>query len=322
METAETPAPTGRDGRPLAARLREYQAERFPVFKHGALIAAFGTSAVSVSALLREGTPSAGAMIAAVVALFCFFVQLRVADEHKDHADDVRYRPERPVPRGLISLKELRWVAWGAAGVTLAATWWLDWRLTWLLLAVWGWMALMTKEFFAPAALKAKPLLYMVSHMAVMPLIDLYATATDWLPAGVAPGGAHGGGLAAFLLLSLANGVSLEIARKAWAPEDEREGVETYSKLWGVKAAGYAAAAAMFAGLVLSAYVHVETGAHPVFLAGLLIVAAIAVFAAIDYAAEGTRKTAQRLELVSGIYVLGNYILLGVGPMAERVWLS
>ncbi len=322
METAEPPAPAGRDGRPLAARLWEYQAERFPVFKHGALIVAFGTSAVCVSALLRDGTPSAGAMIVAVVALFCFFVQLRVADEHKDHADDVRYRPKRPVPRGLISLKELRWVAWGAAGVTLAATWWLDWRLTWLLLAVWGWMALMTKEFFAPDALKARPLLYMVSHMAVMPLIDLYATATDWLPAGVAPGGAHGGGLAAFLLLSLANGVGLEIARKAWAPEDEREGVETYSKLWGVKAAGYAAAAAMFAGLVLSAYVHVETGAHPVFLAGLLIVAAIAVFAAIDYAAEGTRKTAQRLELVSGIYVLGNYILLGVGPMAERVWLS
>ncbi len=312
----------GRDTRSLAERLWEYQAERFPLFKHGALIVAFGTSAVCVSALLRGGSPAWGAMVVAVVALMCFFMQLRVADEHKDHLEDTKYRPERPVPRGLVSLKELRWVAWAAAGVTLVATWWLDWRLTGVLLLVWAWMGLMTKEFFAPQALKKRPVLYMVSHMAVMPLIDLYATATDWMPAGIAPGGAHGGGLAAFLLLSLANGVSLEIARKAWAPEDEREGVETYSKLWGVKAAGYWAAAAMFAGLALSAYVHVETGAHPVFLAGLLIVAALGVFAAIDYASEGTRKAAQRLELMAGIYVLGNYLLLGVGPMVERAWLS
>ncbi len=322
MGGAETTGAMVKDGRGLSARLWEYQGERFPLVKHGALIAAFGTSAVCVSALLRGGSPSWQAMAVAVVALMCFFVQLRVADEHKDHAEDVKYRPERPVPRGLVSLRELRGVAWGAAGVTLGATVWLDWRLVGILLLVWGWMALMTKEFFAPKALKARPLLYMVSHMAVMPLIDLYGTAADWLPAGVSPGGTHGSALAAFLLLSLANGVSLEIARKSWAPEDEREGVETYSKLWGAKAAGYWAGAAMFGGLVLSACVHVATGAHWTFLAGLLIVAAIGVFSAIEYATGPTRKAAQRLELMAGIYVLGNYLLLGVGPMVERAWLS
>ena len=322
MESVEPAAQVKRDRRGLSARLWDYQAERFPLIKHGALIVAFGVSAVCVSALLRDGSPSIGAMVVAVVALMCFFMQLRVADEHKDHVEDTKYRPERPVPRGLVTLKELRLVAVVAGVATLVATWWLDWRLTGILLLVWGWMGLMTKEFFAPKALKARPVLYMVSHMAVMPLIDLYATAADWLPAGVAPGGAHGGGLAAFLLLSLANGVSLEIARKSWAVDDEREGVETYSKLWGAGPAGYWAAVAMFAGLVLSAYVHVATSAHWVFLAGLLIIAAIAVFCAIEYASQPTRKAAQRLELMAGIYVLGNYLLLGVGPMVERAWLS
>lgn len=322
MEGAGQSGALVRDGRSLSVRLWEYQAERFPLVKHGALIVAFGTSAVCVSALLRGGMPSIWAMVVAVIALMGFFMQLRVADEHKDHADDSRYRPERPVPRGLVTLKELRLVAVAAGVATLAATWVLDWRLTGLLILVWAWMGLMTREFFAPAALRKRPILYMVSHMAVMPLIDLYATACDWLPAGVAPGGVHGGGLAAFLLLSLANGVSLEIARKSWAPEDEREGVETYSSLWGVGAAGYAAGAAMFAGLVLSAYVHVATGAHWIFLAGLLIIAALAVFSAIDYASGATRKAAQRLELMAGVYVLGNYLLLGVGPMVERAWLS
>ena len=47
-----------KDARGLGARLWEYQAERFPVFKHGALIVAFGASAVCLSAMLRDGGPS------------------------------------------------------------------------------------------------------------------------------------------------------------------------------------------------------------------------------------------------------------------------
>src|SRR5690606_19946705 len=97
---------------------------------------------------------------------------------------------------------------------------------------VWAWMAVMTKEFFVPEALKRRPLLYLVSHMMVMPLIDLYATACDWGPAGVEAHDGFGLTLGAFLLLSLVNGSAIEIARKSWAPEQEREGVETYSKLW------------------------------------------------------------------------------------------
>ena len=49
----------------LAARLWTYQAERFPVFQHGALIAAFGASAVCLSALLRGGAPDLVAILVA-----------------------------------------------------------------------------------------------------------------------------------------------------------------------------------------------------------------------------------------------------------------
>ena len=49
-----------------------------------------------------------------------FFLQLRIADEFKDYEDDARYRPYRPVPRGLVSLRELAWVGVGAAAIQLA----------------------------------------------------------------------------------------------------------------------------------------------------------------------------------------------------------
>ena len=54
----------GRDTRGLAARLWEYQAERFPVFKHGALIAAFGAE----HGVNFRDTDASGAVAAAPVA--------------------------------------------------------------------------------------------------------------------------------------------------------------------------------------------------------------------------------------------------------------
>ncbi len=312
-------APGARPG--IAGRLWTYQGERFPVVKHGMLIAAFGASAVCLSALLRGGVPDVKAVLVAIIVLFGLFLQLRVADEHKDAADDAAFRPERPVPRGLVTLSELRWLAAAAAVLQVAMTAWLDWRLLGLLAVAWGWMALMTREFFVPEWLKARPVLYMVSHMAVMPLIDLYATACDWLPAGMdkGAGDAFGPALGAFLALSFANGIVLEIARKCWAPEQERDGVETYSRLWGAERAGLAVTVAAFAGLALSAFVHAETYAHVGFLIGLLALGGWAMTAAVLYATGPTVKAAKGLETAAGGFVLGNYLLLGVLPMLVEI---
>ncbi len=303
------------DKRGLGARLWEYQAERFPLVKHGALIAAFGASAVCLSALLRGATPSVMAIVVAVLVLFGFFFQLRVADEHKDNADDAKFRPERPVPRGLVKLSELRGVAIGVGVAQVALTIALDWRLLGPLLLVWAWMAVMTKEFFVPAWLKKRPIVYMVSHMAIMPLIDLYATACDWLPAGVALHEDFALTLGAFLLLSLVNGSVIEIARKSWAPEMEREGVETYSRLWGAERAGIVVMVLLLAGLALSAFINVRSDAGVVMLAGLMLVTMFAAWTAIDYAGTPAPKKVKQMETGTAVFVLGNYLMLGVIPL-------
>lgn len=306
----------------LAARLWAYQAERFPVFKHGVLIAAFGASGVCLSALQRGGAPSVVSILVAIAVLFGFFVQLRVADEHKDFEDDLKFRPERPVQRGLVTLKELRGVAIAAGVIQLGLTVLVSWSLIVLLLAVWAWMAVMTKEFFAPKALKARPLLYMISHMMVMPLIDLYATACDWWTAGLASHDGAGLTLAAFLLLSLVNGTIIEIARKSWAPEQEREGVETYSKLWRPGPAGVVVLSVVLAGLVISAFINVRSGAEILWLGLLMLVSGWVAWCAIDYAGTPTPKTAKAMETAGGVFVLGNYLLLGVLPLMQTVWLT
>ena len=93
-----------------------YQRERFPLLGHGPLIAAFSFSALSFSTMLRgeRQWPSPAAFLVAFATCFLFFLQLRLADEFKDFEEDSRYRPYRPVPRGLVTLRELAWVGVGS----------------------------------------------------------------------------------------------------------------------------------------------------------------------------------------------------------------
>ena len=45
-----------------------------------------------------------------------------------------------------------------------------------LLLPVWLYLALMSEEFFVGPWLRGYPLICLLSHMVIVPLIDLYAT--------------------------------------------------------------------------------------------------------------------------------------------------
>jgi len=94
-----------------------YQRERFPLISHGLLIAAFSASAIAFSAFARHAAlPHWWLLAAGFLSSLFFFLQMRIADEWKDAAEDAEFRPYRPVPRGLVSLRELAWVG-VAAGV-------------------------------------------------------------------------------------------------------------------------------------------------------------------------------------------------------------
>jgi len=312
---AAVPAPRPADPAG-AARWLVYQKERFPLLAHGPLVLAFSFSAVSYSSLLRGvpgGVPPAPNIVVAFASALLFFLQLRVADEFKDFEDDSRFRPYRAVPRGLVTLGELAWVGVGAGAVQLALALWLSPALVPYLLLVWGYLALMTREFFVPGWLKARPVVYMVSHMAILPLIDLYATACDWRAAG-APS-PHG--LAWFLAVSFLNGIVIEVGRKLRAPEQEEDGVETYTALWGRKVAP-----AVWSGAVVATAAFALLAAHELHfvppVAGLLaVLVLLAAVTAARFVARPTPGRAKWFEPVSGLWTLCMYLSLGALP---RLW--
>lgn len=299
------------------ARWWVYQRERFPVFAHGALIAAFSASGVCYSALVRGADRVAGASLAvAFGTAFLFFLQLRIADEFKDAEEDARFRPYRPVPRGLVTLRELGVLGGIAAVLQLGLALGFDARLVPLLLLTLAYLALMSVEFFVGEWLRKQPFLYMASHMAIMPLIDFYATACDWLPAGAG----LLAGLAWFLLISYFNGMVIEIGRKIRAPADEEQGVETYSAVWGRRGAvaAWLGAMAVCAACAAAAAREIRFVAPVVGVLVVLLAAAVAVAAL--YLRAPQPGIGKRFELVSGLWTLALYLSVGVVPLVVRWW--
>lgn len=295
-----------------------YQKERFPVLAHGVLILAFSASAVGYSHVLRaaEGLPVWPAYLAAFVNSFLSFLQLRIADEFKDFEEDSKYRPYRAVPRGLVSLRELGILGLVTGVIQLAVALWYEPRLIVLLVINWLYFAGMSKEFFAREWLKARPVVYLVSHMLMMPLIDFYATAADWLPAtGRAP---HG--LEWFVAMSFTNGVLIELARKIRAKPDEETGVETYTALWGIRGATRAWFGVFAATWILSMKALQPIGGAAatiwMVLGALLALAACGV--ALRFVKQPITKHAKAFELLTALWTLCLYFSLGVIPLFVR----
>jgi 4-hydroxybenzoate polyprenyltransferase len=296
-----------------------YQRERFPLAAHGLLVAAFSASAVCFSSLVRgdRTLPSWASLLVAFVTSLLFFLQLRIADEFKDYEEDAKYRPYRPVPRGLVSLRELAWIGGGAAIIQLGLALWLEPSLVWLLLIAWIYLTLMTREFFAARWLKRHPVVYMTSHMLILPLVDLYATACDWRVAGLR---LPPPGLYWFLIVSYLNGIVIEIGRKTRAPADEEPGVETYSALWGTAGAARAwmLAVLLTAGAAWQASQRIGTAMPTLLMLAALIVPCAVV--AVRLARRAAPNSGKALEVVSGVWTVLMYLGLGAVPLAWAAW--
>lgn len=262
--------------------------------------------------------PGGLAVFVGFTSALLFFLQLRIADEFKDFEEDSRYRPYRPVPRGLVTLKELGVVFALAAFVQLGLALWMQaWMALWLGV-VWVYLALMSREFFARTWLKARPITYMWTHMLIMPLIDFYATACDWLVKSTAPPR----GLFWFLVVSFLNGLVIEIGRKIRAPEDEEAGVETYSVLWG-RTRAVAVWLVMVSATAFSAWMAAGRidFAGPMF-GVLAVLLSIAAGAGVWFVRSPRQGRGKVFEAVSGVWTLAMYLTLGVIPLLTRLWTS
>lgn len=275
----------------------------------------FGFSSLSYSLHLNNphasftdvGIPQA---ITAMLTTLIWFMLMRIADEHKDFEEDRQYRPYRPVQRGLVKLKELRIIAIVLIIIQILLSIWIDWRLLSILALVFIWFALMSLEFGIPKWLKAHPTIYLLSHMVIMPFIDLYATSVEWLPRG----GIFSFGIILYMISSYCDGTVVEVGRKLRAKENEEYGVDTYTQIWGPKRAMIVWMICM----TISGTSTILAGFQV--RVGLLIMAVLAplylyaAYTAYRFAKSPTPKNAKVFEIFPGIWMILMHLMLGFLP--------
>jgi hypothetical protein len=287
-----------------------YQKERFPLFQYGAIVAAFSYSGLCVSRMMRgaDGLPDIWAFVAAYLCSLILFFQLRVADEFKDNEEDSRYQPERPVPRGLVKLKELGALGLLGAAIQAALAFTYQQNLLLPLVLTWVYFALMSVEFFVGDWLKKRPFTYLWTHMLILLFIDVFITAFDWMKGTALPPS----GLWLFLAVSFFNGIIIEIGRKIKSIDEEKPGVTSYTSAWGSSPAVFA----WLAAITISGCLAIATAAKLGFATPIIFLTAVLITWAACIAFQFVKhpSTGKPFESFSGLWTLITYLALGTVP--------
>ncbi len=304
--------------RPLWKRLYQYQKERFPLLGHGMLVAAFSFSAVAYSRICRgaDGFIAWPTFLVGVFTTVTLFLLVRIFDEHKDAEEDAQFRKHLPVPRGLVSLRELRAVGLFAVILQVALNAYHFPKMLLLYGMIIGYLCLMGKEFFVPQWLKKHQFWYVTSHMFIIPLIDIYASGLDWLLAEAdAPAG-----LLFFFAVSYMNGIVLEVGRKIKPPEEEAEGVMTYTYQLGTAKAVWLWLGVLLATGVLAVFAADYAGYGMPAFAVLGLVFSLCAVPALQFLRKRSGKSAKAIEYSSALWTIAMYLSLGGIPMIQKLW--
>lgn len=294
---------------PFPKRLNAYVAERFPLPNHISMVIIYFLANQFLAQVL--GNPGQPMRIGwftllGTIFLFCIFFHLRVFDEHKDYADDCRNYPDRILSRNLITLTHLKIL--GAIAIVLEL----------LCSAISGWSAIvavvatiffswvMLHEFFVRTWLRAHFIIYAISHMLIMPIITATIFSfTMHRPFWEAPWLFWVYAVADFFAFS-----NWEISRKIRLPEDEIEGVSSYSKEFGMFTAGYVVLGLRVLNTILAWIVGVYLHLGTFYYVGLIVLFLITLFGLLRFRFNPTRKTAKDLEAYGGGYIILFYFVL------------
>ncbi len=164
--------------------------------------------------------------------LFCFLWWLRIADDLKDEETDKVLFPDRALPTGRISRKELQWFCVPLIAVPLTLNL-IFMPNRWFCLFLYTYGSLMAIWFFQKHKIQNSLPLALLTHNPVQIVMNLYTLSYVVLVYGIK-------------WITLTNILALftlyfpaliwEVSRKIRAPKDETDYV-TYSKLFGYKKA-------------------------------------------------------------------------------------
>jgi 4-hydroxybenzoate polyprenyltransferase len=145
-------------------RFTTYLRERFPLQQFVPLALLFGTGASLFSQTFLPVVFRISNIFLSFLVLFLFLFRLRLFDEFKDYDHDKKYYPNRPVPRGLISLRELKVIVLAVSIIELFISIYLGFASFVFFILAFFYSLLLLREFFVKKWLKNHFTIYITVH--------------------------------------------------------------------------------------------------------------------------------------------------------------
>jgi 4-hydroxybenzoate polyprenyltransferase len=288
-----------------------YLNERFPPIANVLLILTYYSSNQFLAFALTQPGPVMHYdhwSFLGMLMLVSFFFHIRVFDEHKDYEEDCRYFPNRVLQRGLVTLRHLK-IAVAiaiATEVVIAALRGPQALTAWAI--AFGFSLLMLREFFARDFLKRHFLVYATSHMLIMPLLSLlvFSFATRRWPWEAPPW------FWVYAFVGFFVTFNWEVSRKIRAPEQEINGVESYTKIFGTFGAAYLVLIIRAIDTALVAAVGHHLGVSRWFYLALVALYAVCLFGFFQYRFRPTPRHAKMMEVYAGMYMIVFDLLVAI----------
>lgn len=298
-----------------------YQKERFPVVMFGLYIfsivfAVFCFSNASNEMLMNNykiilDTSMINEVewlkiIPMFIVAFLQFLMVRITDEFKDYEEDCKYRPYRPVPRGLVTLKELKILFIICAILQVIITFIFNRNGLILLAIVWAFSGLLSKDFFIKKFIDRHMLFGVFLDEILMPILVLYLSSFIIFP-NMCMEALVFSNLGYILLISYLVSWTVEIARKVRCKEDEEEGVKTYTAVFGIGKA--ILILFILENLLMLLQLKVLGKAHLPWIIGVYVLTNII---NLLFVKKKNKKLAKMTELSANIYIIYIYLSMGL----------
>lgn len=293
----------------LASGLVDWSKERFPFVNIiSGFVMYFMIATVAKKIGIGEAQVSFWEVLTGGLSVTLLFLLMRISDEHKDYQIDLKLFPQRVLQSGRISLFHLRILGGLAILVQSALCLWMDGGLglVTLIFIVNVLVALLlNREFFIGSWLRNHMMVYALSHMIVA------VSAAYWIIV-MALGQEIQSQHLVLLLLPYWSGMVFEIARKSFGEEENREGLESYSMVFGHGRSAFLTF--FFAAISFACYVYLLQLIAPSSYKTILGSASILVIFSImllRHKRGPTKKTRKILEGVAAFFISYNYLSLG-----------
>ena len=197
-----------------------YQRVRFPVFL---LLVSLLSVIVSSAAVVSDAKPDPSRLFLALLAAIAYILHIRIIDEHRDFYHDTAHHKDRPIQRGVISLKELKKIDFVMIFLILASALLLSVYHVGVAMGLLLYTYFAEREFFLGEFIRRHFFWYNAINIIQMLLLQIfvYSFFTKIILIN--------GLIVTHFLFTGVGAVMLEFLRKIKTPDRESTGEDTYT---------------------------------------------------------------------------------------------